>query len=260
MNGWKAIIVCLLLPLIGCAAPTAPTTPAPRSNPGMSRDTRPGILNSLWAMGGLDRLMTHAYRVNATVTQYGPFDPPTIWQVRMQIDPAARTILAHAPTGEGQWKAAIRGDNCTFEAQGPQRPTAQQGKAICEMLKTVLHRVSGPLNFYVAGEKARGATRAVVDGQNVLRVGVTGGKADARAYYFDPQTALLSFVTAVSDAPNQPGTVTIYQWQRTRAGIMFPQSIRVVNIGRHVLVGLEDVLDVDFDSVQLIVAPREKAK
>ncbi len=258
MNGWKAIIACLLLPLIGCATPA---TPNAYSNPNLGRrDTRPAILRSLRAMGGLDRLATHAYRVNATVTVYGSFEPPMIWQVRMRIDPAARTIVARAPTGGGRWKASVKDGCCSFEAQGRYQPSAQERKAICEMLRTVLHRVSGPLNFYVAGEKARDTTRAVVDGRNVLRVGVTGGQAGIRAYYFDPATSLPAFATAGSDAPNQPGTVTIYQWQRTRGGTMFPRSLRVVNIGRHVLVGLEDVLDVDFDSVQLIEAPRDKAR
>jgi hypothetical protein len=253
MNGWKAVIVCLLLPLIGCAS--AP--PLSYSNPNLGhRDTRPVILRSLDAMGGMDRLSTHAYRVNATVTLYTPFDPPMIWQVRMQIDPIQRTLLAHAPTGTGQWQATIQAGQCSLQAQGRHQPTAQERKAICDMLQTVLHRVSGPLNVLVAGEKARGTTRTVVDGQNVTRVGVTGGQADIRAYYFDSQTSLLSFATAVSDAPNQPGTVTIYQWERTKGGIMFPLSVRIVTIGRHVLVGLEDVLEVDFDSVQLIAANR----
>ena len=253
MNGWKAIIVCLLLPLVGCAS--AP--PLTYSNPNLGhRDARPVVVRSLNAMGGLDRLSMYAYRVNATVTLYTPFDPPMIWQVRMQIDPVQRTIIAHAPTGAGQWQAAIRGDQRSFEAQGFHQPTAQERKAICDMLQTVLHRVSGPLNLLVADEKAGRTTPTVVDGQDVLRVGVTGGHADIKAYYFDSQTSLLSFATAVSDAPNQPGTVTIYQWERTKGGIMFPQSIRMVNIGRHVLVGLEDVLEVDFDSVQLIAATR----
>jgi hypothetical protein len=260
MNGWKAIIVCLLLPLIGCTEQT--TAPRANNNPNpivIRRDAGPVVLRSIQTMGGLDRLTTHAYLVSATVTQYSSFDPPTIWQVQMRIDPALRTITVHAPTGSGQWTAAIQNGTCSFEPQGRYQPTAQERKAICEMVQTVLHRVSGPLNFCVADEKDRGATQAVVDGQDVLRVGVTGGDANIRAYYFDPATTLLRFVTAVSDKPDQPGTVTIYKWQRLRGGIMFPQSIRVVNIGQHTLVGLQNVLEVDFDRVQSIEAPREKA-
>lgn len=260
MNGWKAITVCLLLPLIGCAAPP----PAPRANPKPSpipahRNTDPTVNRSLQAMGGLDRLTTHAYLVSATVTQYSPSDPPTIWQVQMRIDPALKTLKAHAPTGSGQWDAAIQGGLCSSDAQGANQPTALQRKAICEMVQTVLHRVSGPLNFDVADEQSRGTTGAVVDGEHVLRVGVTGGAANIRAYYFEPATGLLRFATAVSDAPGKPGTVTIYTWQKVRGGVMFPQTIRVVDIGQHTLVGLKDVLQVDFDRVQLVEAPRERA-
>jgi hypothetical protein len=257
MNGWKAIIVCLLLPLIGCDTQT--TTPRTQSPNLGRRDTGPVVLRSLQTMGGLDRLTTHAYLASATVTQYSPLEPPIVWQVQMRIDPALRTIAVHAPTGNGQWDAAAQGGNCTFTPQGRYQPTAQERMAICEMVQTVLHRVSGPLNFYVADEQARGTTRAIVDGEDVFRVGVTGGQAGIRAYYFDPATNLLHFATAVSDKPNQPGTVTMYQWQRIRGGIMFPQSIRVVNIGQHTLVGLQNVLEVDFDRVQSIEAPRKKA-
>jgi hypothetical protein len=260
MNGWKAIIVCLLLPLIGCAAPT----PAPRTNPNprpnlVHRSADPTVNRSLQAMGGLDRLTTHAYLVSATVTQYSPSDPPTIWQVQMRIDPAMRTLGAHAPTGSGQWRAAVQGSLCSLDAQGDHQPTALQRKAICEMVQTVLHRVSGPLNFDVADEQSRGTTGAVVDGEHVLRVGVAGGDAGIRAYYFDPSTGLLRFASAGSDAPGKPGTVTIYTWQKVRGGVMFPQTLRVVDIGQHTLVGLKDVLEVDFDRVQLVEVPRERA-
>jgi hypothetical protein len=255
MKGLKAISLMVLLALVGCDGQKKTDFTSAQSNLGR-RDTKTVILRSIRAMGGMDRLTTRIYRANATVTQSGPFDAPMVWQVRMEIDPFGRSIVASAPAGDGQWKATIQGGNIKFETLGLYRPTGQQKKAICGMLTAVLHRVAGPLNFYIADEKAGGLSKALVDGERVSRVGVTGGGADIRAYYFDPRTYLPRFATASADVPNKPGTTTIYQWQRLRGGIMFPRSISVVHIGQNSLIGPEEVLGVDFDNVESVEADR----
>ena len=264
MNGRNAITACLmLLPLAGCAS-TKPAISYNEANLGRY-DTRTLIVRSVDAMGGLDELYNSVFRVVATVTIYddaqgavpgtAPATQPApsgavVWHTAMTIDPVGQTIEAKAPTGTGGWQAVLRNGRCDFRGQGQLVPPRQQ-QAICEMLNITLHRVSGPLNFVVAGEQARSLSHSVVDGEHVLRVGVSSSDAEIRAYYFNPRTALLQFATARSDVANQPGTITVYQWRKLPNGPMFPQSITVYKIGENVLIGPEKVLQVDFDRVRI---------
>ncbi len=205
MNGRNAITACLmLLPLAGCAKHEARDQlqrgqPRPLRHPHADRA-------SVDAMGGLDELYNSVFRVVATVTIYddaqgavpgtAPATQPApsgavVWHTAMTIDPVGQTIEAKAPTGTGGWQAVLRNGRCDFRGQGQLVPPRQQ-QAICEMLNIALHRVSGPLNFVVAGEQARSLSHSVVDGEHVLRVGVSSSDAEIRAYYFNPRSGAAS--------------------------------------------------------------------
>lgn len=256
MKALLAFITVALTVLPGCGG--GPKHDFSSSQPNLGRrPVRAEVLRSVQAMGGMQALTTHTYRASAIVTQSGPFDSPMTWQVRMQIDPVEQTITASAPAGRGSWKATVAKGRPTFQASGAFHPTEQEKRVICGMLQAVLHRVSGPLNFYLAGEKATGLSTAAIDGQEFRRVGVLESAADIRAYYLDPQTHLIRYATATADAPNRPGTVTTYQWQPVRGGVKFPKTLRVVNIGQNALIGQEEVLSVEFTHVQSVATKRD---
>ena len=98
--------------------------------------------------------------------------------------------------------------------------------------------------------RAGAAKKMRVDGVDVVRVPVEADRRRAVAYYFDAVTGHLRFVTTGDDRPGGRGTVTVYTYRRYTDGMQFPRRVQVFRFGKHALVGLEKVLEVDLKDVK----------
>lgn len=112
----------------------------------------------------------------------------------------------------------------------------------------LLHRLVGPLNLLRGQENVGAVTNVLADGQDLVRVGVTGDRTMAIAYYFDPHGGL-KMVAGGSERPGRQGTVTLYTYQILPNGLVFPKKISLVRTGRHVLVGPSPVMEVEYSDV-----------
>lgn len=203
------------------------------------------------AMGGLKRWQSvKPIRAEAVVTVHDEAGIARVNKQEQVIDLGAGRIEASARLPDSVWAARVNDNGkARFEAEGftiPEGVATLQIKA----LKTILHRVRGPLNLLGGSERAAGARRVRIDGMDLIRVAVQGSRADIAAYYFDAQTCLLTLATAGADEPGGEGTVTRYTYRMLDNGMAFPERISVHKIGRHVLIGDEPVLEVGYRNVR----------
>ncbi|MDY7009207.1 MAG: hypothetical protein SVV80_00425 [Planctomycetota bacterium] len=233
--------VCFLA-AAGCADPYAGYKLGP------ARDV---VAGSVDAMGGIARCRSVGnIEATAVVSIYDDAGKATINEQHQVINPEGDVIRASAKTADGSWTASVGGiGGSRFKSKGfvasPERK-----KAVIESLQTILHRVRGPRNLCGGDEKPTATERVRIDGRDLIRVPVTGGVGDIKAYYFDAQTSVLRMVTAGSDEAGGDGTVTVYSWQMFPNGMAFPVRISVMKIGSNVLVGDEPVLEVDYLQVK----------
>ena len=168
----------------------------------------------------------------------------------MAVDFEEGEIESIGGTPQGSWQAeatdtggfSLKADRGVDEEQVAQR--------MAPTLQTLLHRLRGPYNLLVTDERARTAEDTRVDGQAVVRVGVEGDNRMAVAYYFDATLGVLKFVTAGADRAGGEGTVTVYEYDSMPNGVLFPSRIRVMKLGRHVVVGDTPVLEVQISNVK----------
>ncbi len=230
------------LAVSGCADPYAGHKLGP------ARDV---VVGSIDAMGGLGRWRSVGkIEATAVVSIYDDFGKAAINEQHQTIYLKRDVIRSSARTTDGSWAAAAGGDgNSKFKSKGF-TASSEKKKAIIESLRTILHRVRGPMNLCVGGEKPMAAERVRIDGQNLIRVPVTGGTGGVKAYYFDTQTSALRLVTAGGDKAGEDGTVTVYSWRMFPNGMAFPVRISVRKIGLNVLIGDTPVLEVDYRQVK----------
>ncbi len=240
----KIIMLAALafLAVSGCADPYA------RYKLGPARDA---VTGSIDAMGGIGRWRSvGSIEAIAVVSIYDDTGKAMINEQHQVIKLKKDVILASARTAEGSWTAAVDGDgDSKFKSKGFVESSGRKA-ALVESLRTILHRVRGPVNLCGGGEKATGSGRVRISGMDLIRVPVKGGDADVKAYYFDAQTHSLKLVTAGADEAGGEGTVTVYTWKMHPNGMAFPEKISVTKIGKHVLVGDEPVLEVNYRKVE----------
>jgi len=195
-------------------------------------------------------------RFTAIVATYDKEGKSYTDRQEMEVDFEKGAISSVGGTPQGSWEASIN-------EKGKFKLKADDGvdtyKVVARMrptLATLLHRLKGPQNLIDGPERARTADETRVDGQAVVRVAVEGDNRMAVAYYFDSATGILKFVTAGADRAGGDGTVTIYEYDSMPNGVLFPKLIKVVRIGRHVLVGQTPVSEVETSNVQFGPPPR----
>jgi hypothetical protein len=212
---------------------------------------RQAVVGSIDSMGGIDRWRS-VDEINATaiVTTYDEKGQAFANSQQQSIALQSGVITASAQVGMGgQWHARINADgSADWDATGVADSAAMAGRE-ADALRAILHRVRGPLNLCLYGEKPAGAGKVDIGGHQYIRVPVEPNKARIMAYYFDAQTYALAMVTAGADAAGKQGTITIYSYQMLPNGLAFPAHISIFKIGQHVLKSDEPVLEVEFKGV-----------
>ncbi len=240
----KIIMLAALGSLVvsGCADPYA------RYKLGPARDV---VAGSIDAMGGIGRWRSvGSIEAVAVVSIYDDTGKAMINEQHQVIKLEKDVILASARTAEGSWTAAVDGDgDSQFKSKGFAE-SSERREDLVESLQTILHRVRGPMNLCVGEEKIAATERVRINGQDLIRVSVTGGSAGVKAYYFDAQTHALKMITAGADEAGGDGTVTVYSWKMFPNGMVFPVRISVRKIGKNVLIGDTPVLEVEYRKVE----------
>lgn len=209
------------------------------------------VATSMDVIGGLAR-WKDVGRVHATavVTIYDDAGKGTVNEQRQVIDIHRNVIHASAMMPQGQWNATVPATGkAPLKTSGSALTKAERDRLI-RSLRIILHRVQGPLNLSMHNEKPGKPASVVIGGKKFIRLAVTGGNSDIKAYYFDPQTYVLEMVTAGADKPGGKGTVTLYSWKLLPNGLAFPERISVMKIGSEVLIGNTPVLEVNYLNVQ----------
>ena len=229
--------------LVGCGA-----DPYARFELGPARDV---VKDAIEVMGGLERWQAVGpIRARAVVTIYDESGSAVVNRHEQLIDLRAGRIQASARVPGGRWTATVHASGrASFKADGVALGPEFRSRLLAA-LKTLLHRLRGPMNLCGQGEKAGKVSRARVDGMELVRVAASGGSADVAAYYFDAQSKLLTLLTTGDDAPGGQGTVTRYTYQMLPNGMAFPARISVVRIGRHTLIGTRPVLAVEYHDIR----------
>ena len=199
------------------------------------------------AVGGVDAwLSADPIVADVIVAVYDADGGPHANQHRQVIDVARGTIRAGATEADGRrWRAiAGVGRGAHFTA----KPAAGK-EDLALALGTLAHRVRGPLNLCGVDEPADEGRKVHLAGESLIRVGLRRSVGGGMAYYFDPETMFLKYLTAGGDAPGEEGTVTVYTYGKQANGMAFPTRLAIYRIGQHVLVGDEPVLTATFRRV-----------
>jgi len=245
-TGGRAIAIALLAVWAGCAG-QAPLELDP-ARLGPARDI---VAASLTALGGMERWrQAHAINAQAIVRMIDPNGQAWITFQRQEIDVAGGRLSALADSGNGQWRAVVdtRG-RLPWGTRGL-GPDSQRRRQVTESLSLLLRRVQGPFALLTGPVMCVSAEPLRLEGKRLLRVGVEAAETGETAYYFDPVTGLLRYVTAGSEQPGGDGTVTIYEYAMLANGVTFPTRIRVVKVGKYALIGDQALLEVDYGSVK----------
>ena len=208
---------------------------------GASRDV---VAAAVESMGGLKMWESaSSIRADAVVTSYDAGGTAYTNRYKLTVDLKAETITAEADEAVGSWRAVVDTEgNCRLAESGFRADEATQ-KRIASSLAIILHRLRGPLNMLSGNERAKTPARRRLGGEEVIRVGVTDFKGDAVAYYFDPASSHLKYVTAGADKPGRRGTITRLTYTALPSAAALPKHIEVFRIGRYVLLGRWPVLE-----------------
>jgi len=224
-------------------------------DPSATYDQRTGrraAVAAVGAIGGLEA-WRNVSTVGATalVTLYDKSGAAHVDRQEHKIHLAAGTIIARGMTGSGSWRAKVHEDGRGEVTLSGAKMDAAARKRLISALSRLIHRVRGPMNLLAGRERARTASQVNVGGQALIRVGVGGDNRRAIAYYFSLDDHLLRMVTEGADSAGKNGTVTQYTYKPVADKLAFPVRIRVVRIGRHLLVGNRPVMEVDFSDVTI---------
>ncbi len=210
------------------------------------------VMASVNSMGGLKAWQkVDEIRADAVVTSYNDKGEAFVNRQRQVIDINNGEIAAEAVMGNGSWKAEVESDGrVQWEAQGLSDVGGLSARE-AQNLRTILHRVRGPLNLACFGERPTAVAKVDVLGKPYFRVPVRTNPSGVRAYYFDAVTNALAMVTTGADVAGGKGTVTLYTYRMEPNGLAFPSRIAVMKIGHNVLVGDEPVLEVEYKDVKI---------
>jgi hypothetical protein len=211
---------------------------------------RSAVAGAIEATGGLAAWKdADAVGAHSVLTLYDEHGRGRILGARLRMDITAGKIAAVGSTPAGEWTAAA-------DHRGRGRITGggfdeAAGREIVSALCLLAHRLRGPVNLLEGPEKPQSAEPTRLAGLPVTRVGVAGGSANAVAYYFSSTEGVLAFVTAGADEPGASGTVTTYDYPKATGGLLLPRKLRVVKVGRHVLIGTDPVMEVELTGVRM---------
>ena len=210
------------------------------------------VSTSLQWMGGYEAWKeVRKIQASALVTVYGPSGQLYVNRQRQVIDIHGGTLVAEADTGQGSWRAVVRDSGrCRLRAKGF-RPEEGAEQRICGALRTLLHRVRGPLNLLRLSEKVVSVQRTRLGGQDVVAVAVQAEPRRADGYYFQATSGELRYVSAGVDEPGAGRTLTTYRYMMLPSGMAFPKHIRLTEAGPNVPVSRRPVLDVEFEDVRI---------
>ncbi len=210
------------------------------------------VSTSVQWMGGVEawRDVDHI-DASAVVTVHEDDGRAHVSRERQRIYVHSGKLVATAEVGQGAWRAEVRdGGRSRLRARGFE-PDAEMKDRICGALRTILHRVRGPLNLLRPGRQVRSVERTRLGDEDLVRVVVSGPDGRVLSYYFQALSGDLRLVTAGFDSGRQAGTVTVYTYRMLPEGMAFPQQIRVVKSGENVLLSDQPVLDVRFSQVEI---------
>jgi len=216
---------------------------------GPARNT---IAAAIDAIGGVDA-WKHVTTVHASalVTAYDEKGTAHVDRQQHVIDLRGGKIAALGVAARGTWTADVRDDGTGSVSASGFAMDGESERRIIGSLSRLAHHVRGPLNFLYGRERGRAPEQVKIGGNELVRVGVDGDNRRAIAYYFDPRSGMLRMMTSGADSPGKDGTVTLYTYEMLPDGIGLPTRIRVVRIGRHVLVGEQPVMEVEYSNVRV---------
>jgi len=236
----------------GCGPP--PTQPHERpyellttADLGPARDM---LSTTMAGMGGLAAWSrVGVIRAKAVVTVYDFDAVPYVNTQRHVLNLRGGTLAAEATSPRGTWHVVASTEGyCDLSVTG-YVPDNERVVLIACSTATLLHRVRGPLNFFLSDERPESVERTRFAGLDVIRVGVGGDNRWAAAYYFDATSGMLRFVTSSADAPYEYGTVTLYEYMMLPNGMAFPRHIKVVALGDHAMIGRQVLMEAEFSDV-----------
>jgi hypothetical protein len=245
----KREFLCVAVGMLAACAGCQPKDPYAKVDLGPARSV---VQTSLANMGGADRWANMGpFTAVVVISNYDASGKMAVDEQSQVIDLQKGSIQASGKLPEGAWTAAItQGKRPEFESVGFTAPDAFK-RRVWDNLYLSLHRLRGPLNLMYYGERATAVSKARVQGMDLCRVGVAGGKDRIKAYYFDAQDSLLCLAAAVGDAPNQEGAVTTYTWKLLPNGLQFPVRIAVNQIGQDLLLGGRPIFSVEYRNVRI---------
>jgi hypothetical protein len=244
----KIPILCVLA--IGLAICAGCGAPSPTSYAGCELGpARNVVVAAVERMGGYDTWKkVSRITAAAVVTQFDSDSLSFTSRQQLSINLKWGFIAARSRGGKGFWDALVfDGGKGVVIAHGL-KLDAQAKQDIKDTLATILHSTRGALNM-LGPERPLSAHLVREVGQDLVRVSVEGGKNSAQAYYFDPATHQLRFVTFAADTPGESGTVAVYHYQRLPQGTEFPMRIEVFQLGQSVLIGQKRLLEVEFSEI-----------
>lgn len=231
----------LLLAALSSGCGPAAEDPYASAELGPARDV---VVRAIEATGGLEAWRgAGPLAGDAVLALYDAQGRKRILAVSLRADLPAGRLHAEGRTPQGRWQVtADQRGNGSVEGAGLD-PSTQ--KRVLSALRLLAHRLRGPTNLLVEGVRPQGTEGTRLVGVDLTRVPVRGDRQDVAAYYFAAQSGRLKFVTAGGDEPGADGSVTIYEYSDSPPVGLAPRRIRVVRIGRNVLVGDRRVLDLE---------------
>ena len=107
----------------------------------------------------------------------------------------------------------------------------------------VSNQLTGALNLVPDKIKKNDISHVRIHGEIFIRI---GHKTSNSAYYFDPKTNILRYVTNGADKAGKLGTITVFHYATNKKSCVLPTSIEVRKLGDHVLLGNTVLFSADF--------------
>jgi len=254
----QLLIVCIAVFVVACNPPavenggkdpvvTPPVTSPRATFPDKALASAPKVVKgSILALGDPEKWRP-VKRIEGEVSMcmYGEWGNPYIcrFKVRMVFDPGLvpRRLLARSLS---DMKLRIDLDERGRDSAPRYAQDHLLQKEVGRAFYLYMLKFTGPWSL-LTGRKmdVTGACRII--GVDLTRVGVGKG-----AFYFKPDTGLLRYVTTGADKPSKEGLITSYQYEMQGAGLAVPKRILVSRIGRHVLIGMEKVIEAELFDAQ----------
>ncbi|MFW5840470.1 MAG: hypothetical protein ACOCZE_07810 [Planctomycetota bacterium] len=243
--GW--IVLAGSMALAGCENASFSTDQ--QSLEQLDETTGPVVRSAIDAVGGPEAWSRLGQiRMHLVLSVFDPSRGRYVLSGRALLDVPTGKLTVWSQTARGPWKVTVN----RYDASAGEDTNlpAQRRQAIVGALSQVAHRLYGPWNLVGPAEKPRLTGPAMVGGLRMARLHVTENTRQTQAYYVDPQTNLLRFVTAGSDIPGEQGSVTIYQWTDLPDGLRLPARMESRSIGRYVLLGDDPIWQVELLDLQ----------